>query len=281
MVRPCRPSDRVFAVAGIARPERFFADLAAAGWNVVGTMRVSRSPSVHHRDVERDSQRPHEPRDAIVLTTEKDAVRLAAARPRDAAGRRRAADVGIEPAAGVRRMAARRGCRPARRVRHRLEYLIVTALTAVLRVVPDRAGSRVRHRRSGSLFYTFDRAHRRIAERNLAAAFPVAAGGRAPRHRPRRLRALRPAAVRAAEVQHAVARGDARARRVRGRGARAARLRAGQGRAVLHRPLRLLGAARDRARAAARADRRAGARARQPAAERRCSSTSGSAPATR
>ena len=44
---------------------------------------------------------------------------------------------------------------------------------------------------------------------------------------------------------------DAGARRVRRRGARAPGLRAGQGRAVRHRPLRLLGAAGDGARAAA------------------------------
>ena len=45
--------DPVFAIAGIARPERFFADLTAAGWRVAGTM-VFRD---HHwftaRDVER------------------------------------------------------------------------------------------------------------------------------------------------------------------------------------------------------------------------------------
>jgi KDO2-lipid IV(A) lauroyltransferase len=56
-------------------------------------------------------------------------------------------------------------------VRHRLEYLIVKALIAILRIMPDRlvrsCGSLL-----GRAFHTFDRAHRRIAERNLAAAFP-------------------------------------------------------------------------------------------------------------
>ena len=56
------------------------------------------------------------------------------------------------------------------------------------------------------------------------------------------------AAARAAALQRAHARADAGARRVRGRRARARGLRAGQGRAVLHRALRLLGTPRDRAR---------------------------------
>ena len=57
-------------------------------------------------------------------------------------------------------------------MRHRLEYLIVRALIAVVRLMPDwlvRAlGSGL-----GLAFYTVDRAHRRIAERNLATAFPA------------------------------------------------------------------------------------------------------------
>ena len=44
---------RVFAVAGIARPERFFADLTAAGWQVVGTMSFRDHHRFDARDVER------------------------------------------------------------------------------------------------------------------------------------------------------------------------------------------------------------------------------------
>jgi KDO2-lipid IV(A) lauroyltransferase len=57
-------------------------------------------------------------------------------------------------------------------VRHRLEYLIVRALVAIVRFMP---GSLVRACGTalGLTFYTVDRAHRRIAERNLATAFPV------------------------------------------------------------------------------------------------------------
>jgi KDO2-lipid IV(A) lauroyltransferase len=56
-------------------------------------------------------------------------------------------------------------------MRHRVEYLAVRTLVAILRVTPDavvRAGGTM----LGLAFYTIDRAHRRIAERNLAAAFP-------------------------------------------------------------------------------------------------------------
>jgi KDO2-lipid IV(A) lauroyltransferase len=61
-------------------------------------------------------------------------------------------------------------------VRHKLESLLVHALVAVVGVMPD---SLVRGCGSvlGLAFYTFDRPHRRIAERNLAAAFPVRSAG--------------------------------------------------------------------------------------------------------
>jgi Kdo2-lipid IVA lauroyltransferase/acyltransferase len=56
-------------------------------------------------------------------------------------------------------------------MRHRLEYLIVRALIAVVRVTPGfivrGAGTAL-----GLAFYVLDGAHRRIAQRNLATAFP-------------------------------------------------------------------------------------------------------------
>jgi KDO2-lipid IV(A) lauroyltransferase len=56
-------------------------------------------------------------------------------------------------------------------VRHRLEYLIVRALVALVGAMPDvlvrACGTTL-----GLAFYTIDRAHRRIADRNLATAFP-------------------------------------------------------------------------------------------------------------
>jgi KDO2-lipid IV(A) lauroyltransferase len=56
-------------------------------------------------------------------------------------------------------------------MKHRIEYALVRLLIAIVRVMPDGLV-----RASGTLlglgFYTVDRAHRRIAQRNLAAAFP-------------------------------------------------------------------------------------------------------------
>jgi tetraacyldisaccharide 4'-kinase len=70
------PGTRVLAVAGIARPERFFADLTAAGWDLAGAMRFRD----HHRftasDVSRIAAAARASGAASVLTTEKDAVRL-------------------------------------------------------------------------------------------------------------------------------------------------------------------------------------------------------------
>jgi KDO2-lipid IV(A) lauroyltransferase len=57
-------------------------------------------------------------------------------------------------------------------MRHRLEYAIVRALIAVVRVLPpfmiDALGTAL-----GRAFYVLDGAHRRIALRNLATAFPL------------------------------------------------------------------------------------------------------------
>jgi KDO2-lipid IV(A) lauroyltransferase len=61
-------------------------------------------------------------------------------------------------------------------MRYRLEYVAVRALIGLVRVMPD-----VVVRGCGTLlgltFYTVDRAHRRIAKRNLAVAFPARSAG--------------------------------------------------------------------------------------------------------
>jgi Kdo2-lipid IVA lauroyltransferase/acyltransferase len=57
-------------------------------------------------------------------------------------------------------------------VKYRVEYAAIRAFTAAVRVMPesavDRCGALL-----GSAFYAFDRAHRRVAEENIAAAFPA------------------------------------------------------------------------------------------------------------
>jgi len=56
-------------------------------------------------------------------------------------------------------------------MRHRLEYLIVRALVVAVRVMPP-VMVRACGTALGLAFYAVDRAHRRIALRNLATAFP-------------------------------------------------------------------------------------------------------------
>ena len=66
----------VFAVAGIARPGRFFGDLAAAGWPVAGTMVFGDHHWFTDADLERIASAARAAGAAAVVTTEKDAVRL-------------------------------------------------------------------------------------------------------------------------------------------------------------------------------------------------------------
>jgi tetraacyldisaccharide 4'-kinase len=69
---------RVFALAGIARPTRFFSDIESAGWRVVGTLAFRDHHRYSQRDIRRIARAAKASAAAIVLTTEKDAVRLAA-----------------------------------------------------------------------------------------------------------------------------------------------------------------------------------------------------------
>jgi KDO2-lipid IV(A) lauroyltransferase len=61
-------------------------------------------------------------------------------------------------------------------MKHRVEYLAVRGLIALVAILPPvlvhQLGSSL-----GRLFYTFDRRHRRIAEENVAAAFPTRSAG--------------------------------------------------------------------------------------------------------
>lgn len=70
------PDKLAFAFAGIARPERFYADLEKSGWRLTGR----RSFRDHHpyarRDIEALSAEARQSGAQVMLTTEKDAVRL-------------------------------------------------------------------------------------------------------------------------------------------------------------------------------------------------------------
>jgi tetraacyldisaccharide 4'-kinase len=91
------PGSRVFVVTGIARPERFVADVIAAGWEIAGT-KMFRD---HHRfdggDVRRIAAAARAAASAIVLTTEKDAVRFAVCDLGDMPIASVPLNVGVEP----------------------------------------------------------------------------------------------------------------------------------------------------------------------------------------
>ena len=70
-------NSRVYVVTGIARPDRFVADVVAAGWEIADMMVFRDHHRFSARDVERITTAARGTRCSIVLTTEKDAVRLA------------------------------------------------------------------------------------------------------------------------------------------------------------------------------------------------------------
>jgi tetraacyldisaccharide 4'-kinase len=76
------PRDRpVVALAGIARPDAFFADLEAAGWRLADRVAFRDHHPFTAADVASLARRVREHDAAAVLTTEKDAVRLLPLRP--------------------------------------------------------------------------------------------------------------------------------------------------------------------------------------------------------
>jgi tetraacyldisaccharide 4'-kinase len=66
----------VFAVAGIARPERFFDDIRRAGLRVAGTWSFGDHHRFQQRDVSAIAARARSAHASVVVTTEKDGVRL-------------------------------------------------------------------------------------------------------------------------------------------------------------------------------------------------------------
>jgi tetraacyldisaccharide 4'-kinase len=80
MVAPA-PGTRVLGVAGIARPEPFFADLREAGWVVAAELAFADHHLYCARDVARIVEVARASRSVMVLTTEKDLMRLLPQRP--------------------------------------------------------------------------------------------------------------------------------------------------------------------------------------------------------
>ena len=96
------PGSRVFVVTAVARPDRFIADIAAAGWEVAGTLTFRDHHRFDRRDIARITEAARSAASAIVLTTEKDAVRLAAHDLGDLPIASVPLVVGVEPAAVFR-----------------------------------------------------------------------------------------------------------------------------------------------------------------------------------
>jgi tetraacyldisaccharide 4'-kinase len=97
-----RDGARIVAVAGIARPERFFADLAAAGWDVAAALAFADHHAYTPADVARIARLAEAQGAGAVVTTEKDAVRLLPLRPLAARIAWASLDVGVEPAGEFR-----------------------------------------------------------------------------------------------------------------------------------------------------------------------------------
>ena len=179
-------------MAGIARPQRFFAALRQQGWEVVDEL-VFRD---HHwftaRDLVRVAAAARRAGADFVMTTEKDAMRLAwrdgvramgvsADARRDRARRdvcrldpgapRAGANATASAARGSNGREMTAGIAWTTRLRHAAEYLLVRGVATIVRLLPMRtvrrggeALGRLAGRVSGS--------RRRIALDNLAHAFP-------------------------------------------------------------------------------------------------------------
>jgi tetraacyldisaccharide 4'-kinase len=94
---------RVFVVTGIARPDRFVADISSVGWEMSGMIEFRDHHRFTARDVRRIAAAAQAVGSAIVLTTEKDAVRLADCDLGDLPVASVPLIVGVEPADAFRR----------------------------------------------------------------------------------------------------------------------------------------------------------------------------------
>jgi tetraacyldisaccharide 4'-kinase len=93
---------RVFAVAAIAQPDLFFADITAAGWHLVGSMGFRDHHWFTPRDMVRIRAAAKASAAAIILTTDKDAVRLEGCDLGDLPVAAVPILAGVEPAAAFR-----------------------------------------------------------------------------------------------------------------------------------------------------------------------------------
>jgi tetraacyldisaccharide-1-P 4'-kinase len=79
--RPLDPGGRVLVVSGIARPERFVDESREAGLEVVATLTFRDHHPYTPADIDRMARAAADAKADLVLTTEKDCVRLLPLRP--------------------------------------------------------------------------------------------------------------------------------------------------------------------------------------------------------
>ncbi|MCU1383231.1 MAG: lpxK [Acidobacteria bacterium] len=96
-------NSRVFVVTGIARPDRFRDDILSVGWDICGAIAFRDHHRFSARDVRRIATEAKATGAMIVLTTEKDAVRLAACDLGDLPIASVPLVIGVEPADGFER----------------------------------------------------------------------------------------------------------------------------------------------------------------------------------
>jgi tetraacyldisaccharide 4'-kinase len=68
-------------VAGVSRPDRFFADVRDQGWSVAGQLPFRDHHAYSRADVDHILEGARQVRADLILTTEKDAIRLRPFRP--------------------------------------------------------------------------------------------------------------------------------------------------------------------------------------------------------
>lgn len=105
---PPAVGDRVVAVAGIARPERFGSALERAGWQVERLMGFADHHAYSSRDLSRIADACAAASARAVLTTEKDAMRLLPLRPLPFAVAAVPLEIGIGPGDEFREFLIRR-----------------------------------------------------------------------------------------------------------------------------------------------------------------------------
>jgi len=185
----------VFAMAGIAKPQRFFDDLRHAGWSLAGTRTFGDHHRFSGREIAGIARAAQSAGAKAIVMTEKDMVRVwalgaqslqpeAQSLPwawvplrvtlessfvpwlQDGLARARAAERSEVLPPSRKASAAR-----SKEMRQRLEYLLVRLVAVTMQPLPPGA-VRAFGTMLGLSFFYADRQHRRIAQRNLQAAFP-------------------------------------------------------------------------------------------------------------